>query len=337
MGTFYQTRIEEKPNDLDYPRIVEKAARSTLNKFRSILRSYALLHVSFLSLILIESLAILFSLFFFQGATFIALLLATFFLTFFSYILVTHYFQGKKPEQFLSLKKEFFQECQKQIPYSFDEEEIHLSLINSALQCTSLIREGKPYILSIPPFTFMEEAMIKISLFLHWKDLVMMQEILLERSIEEHIALIKVDPTDLSTHASLANTYIALAKAYQKPEDPALVAPSFIDSFYKKVSTKFDQSTKRAIEELKILDDLAPNDPWVHAQLASCYHTLEMSEEEIGEYEILVLLRPKDKDILYRLGLLYFQSGKTAKGLILYGQLKSLDASSAAHLISHYF
>lgn len=337
MGTFYQTRVEEKPQDLEYPRLIEKAARSTLDKFRSILRSYTLLHVSFLSLIFIQSLGIFFSLFFFQGATFLALLLASFFLTFFSYILMTHYFQGKKPEQFLSLKKEFFQECQKQMPYSFDEEEIHLSLANSALQCVSLIHEAKIYILSIPPFTFMEDAMVKISLFLHWKDLVMMQETLLERAIKEHVALIKMNPTDLSVHASLANTYIALSKAYQKPTDSILINSSFVDSLYKKVADKFQQASKRAIEELKILDDLSPNDPWVHAQLASCYHTLQMSEDEVREYEILLLLRPKDKDILYRLGLLYFQLGKTAKGLTLYGQLKSLDASSASRLISHYF
>jgi tetratricopeptide (TPR) repeat protein len=337
LGTFYQTRVEEKTQDLEYPGLVAKGCDTLLRGFRSILQSYALLHLSFTTLLLIEALLTVFCLFFLEGAAFFAILFASFFLTLFSYILITHYFQGKKPEQFLLLKKEFFQECQKHLPYSFEIEETHFTIANSALQCTALISDAKTYILSIPPFTFLEGALVKVGFLLHWKDLVYMQEILLERSIQEHVELIKLSPTDLSVHTSLANTYIALAKAYQKPNDTMLANSPFIDNLYKKVKNKSQEATNKAIEELKILDDLAPNDPWIHAQLASCYHLLKMSEEELREYEILLLLRPKDKDILYRLGLLYFEMGKNAKGLNLYAQLKQLDASSANLLISHYF
>jgi tetratricopeptide (TPR) repeat protein len=170
---------------------------------------------------------------------------------------------------------------------------------------------------------------------MHFKDVLAMQELLMQLSLDEYMYILKLEPTDLAIHTSLANVYMTLSKIYQtSPELTSILS----DKLFKKLnlSAKIELSLKSAIEELTILDDLAPNDPWTHAQLASCFHQLEKWEDELSEYEILSNLRSKDKEILLRLGILYFKLGKTAKGLLTYESLKKIDAKYADHLISHY-
>ena len=149
-----------------------------------------------------------------------------------------------------------------------------------------------------------------------------MKEILLLVSITEHIQLIKETPTDLEAHASLANAYVALSKIYQG------------DS--KEMHEKFQAASEKAIQEFKILDHYSPNDPWVQAQLATCYHDLKMFREEILYYENILKLCPEDKQIMFRLGVLYFQQGLNAKGLRTYEELKNMGFSRADELIDYY-
>jgi len=93
---------------------------------------------------------------------------------------------------------------------------------------------------------------------------------------------------------------------------------------------------ERAIEEFKVLNDYAPNDPWVHAQLAYSYHDLQMPKEEIKEYETILKLNPGDRDTLYKLGLLYFQEGMNAQGLRIYEELKRSHYKKAESLMENY-
>ncbi len=99
---------------------------------------------------------------------------------------------------------------------------------------------------------------------------------------------------------------------------------------------KFRATAERAIEEFKILNAYAPNDPWVHAQLAYSYHDLQMPEEEMKEYETIIRLCPDDKETLFKLGVLYFQQGLNAQGLRVYEELKSSHYQKAEILIQHY-
>ena len=102
------------------------------------------------------------------------------------------------------------------------------------------------------------------------------------------------------------------------------------------MEAKFRATAERAIEEFKILNDYAPEDPWVHVQLAYSYHDLQMPEEEIKEYETVLQLRPNDKDTLFKLGMLYFQQGANAKGLRIYEMLKRTNYKKAESLIKFY-
>ena len=95
-------------------------------------------------------------------------------------------------------------------------------------------------------------------------------------------------------------------------------------------------AAERAIEEFKILNDYAPEDPWIHAQLAYSYHDLQMPQEEIREYETVLRLKPDDMDTLFRLGVLYFQQGMNAKGLQAYEELKRFHYKKAEALIGYY-
>jgi tetratricopeptide (TPR) repeat protein len=252
--------------------------------------------------------------------------------------MVGYYLQGKKPDQFEQMKESFFSGCQRSISLDQSEDDYHFLLAQSAFQLTTYLGQKEIYAISVPPFQFFHEWGVKINFLFHWKDVLMMQEMLMQRAIDEHIELIRENPTDLSVHTSLANAYIASSKIYTERPLPATFNSSMISKLLNRpfLSEKSAKATQKAIEELKILDDLAPNDPWVHAQLANCYHHLNLHDEEIHEYEILLNLRPSDKEILHRLGLLYFKLGKNAKGLTIYKRLHQIDAAEGKHLLHHY-
>jgi tetratricopeptide (TPR) repeat protein len=166
-----------------------------------------------------------------------------------------------------------------------------------------------------------------------------MKEMLLFTSIHEHIQLIKMEPSNAEAHASLATTYRQLSRLYI---DPRKIRPELEEQwippayFSEEMYAKFKSGAERAIEEFKILQDYLPNDPWIHAQLASLYHDLEMPAQEIQEYETLLKLAPQDKEVLFRLGILYFEQGHNARALRIYELLKKTKDSKAEELIAFY-
>jgi tetratricopeptide (TPR) repeat protein len=161
------------------------------------------------------------------------------------------------------------------------------------------------------------------------RDVFQFKQLLLHTAIEEHLQQIRSTPTDLEVHASLAASYVALSKMYSEHSH-----------LYRKDSAAFEEKFKiaasLAIEEFQILSHYAPNDPWVHEQLAAGYRDLQMHKEEILEVELLLKLKPQDKDILFRLGSLYFRQGQNAKGLQVYEELKTANFKKAEDLISSY-
>jgi len=172
------------------------------------------------------------------------------------------------------------------------------------------------------------------SSFFHGKDVFRLKQIFLHAAISEYLNQIHLTPTDLELHACLANTYILLSKIFIKPKSCS------ISRAFEKQKEEFEDNfqtvSRLAIEEFQILNQYAPHDPWVHEQLASGYHDLKMSQEEINEVEILLQLRPQDKELLMRLGVLYFAQGMNAKGLKIYEELKLANYKKAENLIASY-
>lgn len=176
--------------------------------------------------------------------------------------------------------------------------------------------------------------------YVAWQPLHILAEVLFLSAINEHISRIKTAPTNLQYHAALANCYVMLANHYFEPmkSHPLMPWPGILLTPRTKaiLEAKGRSGSNSAIEELTILSSFAPDQLWVHDQLAISYRELEMPEYEIQECETIIKLCPDDHKALLRLGILYFRQGKNAKGLEVYERLKPIQPLLAEELISHY-
>ncbi|MEZ5315124.1 MAG: hypothetical protein R3E91_02800 [Chlamydiales bacterium] len=313
---------------------------ATLRRFTRLLRMSFFFNLLFFFLALTE-ITLFFSFFaIFSQSTLLGFTLAIFFLTIFSYFVLRIYIQAKRPEQLLDLCEEYLQRCKEMMSYQEGIPEHHISLAKSAHKFAAALYE-KEYLLFSPP-SFLESllpTLEKFSCFCYWKDLHRLKELLLSTSVEEHLKVVKCEPTNLEVHAALANAYVVLSSIYADPrkfhdyDEDKWIPPQ---RYSEEMQAKFRATAQRAIEEFKILHEYAPNDPWVHIQLAYSYHDLQMPKEEIEEYEIVLKLRPKDTDTLFKLGMLYFQQGMNANGLNIYEMLKHTNYKKAESLIKFY-
>lgn len=324
----------------EYNEQINLLIEPALDKFHKLARSYAFFNLAFLTLAITE--LTLFVLFFaiLSKSSVLAYSLAVMFFTFFSFFILRLYFRTSKPEQFLELREEYIEECKRVLCYREGVPELHLALATALCKFSSRLHEVE-YSYYRPPdlLEAFSTSMEKLSCWLHWKDVFQMRELLLSRSVEEHIRLVKCEPTNLEVHAALANAYVLLSSLYANPkkwegyDEEKWIPP---DRYSSVNQQKFRETAERAIEEFKILNDYAPDDPWVHAQLAYSYHDLKMPEEEILEYETLLKLQPGDREVLFKLGTLYFQQGHNAKGLRIYEELRRTHYKKAESLIRFY-
>jgi tetratricopeptide (TPR) repeat protein len=319
---------------------IDRLCASTLDAFKQIARQYAVFHIAFFILGLLELLAfVLFFSFLTRSAVF-AFTLAGIFFTGFAYFILLFYFQAKKPQQLLDLRNTFIDQCQTALPFSAQEQAYHSAQIHALYQLFSASHRQE-YAFYIVPSAFKTLSLLakKFSVWTHWKDVHQFQETILLSIVKHYVHLVQQKPTDLEIHAGLASTFLSLTKLYtdprkSAPNEPHLwVSPDYLSA---SMHEKFKLSAFRAIEELRILDTYAPNDPWVHAQLAAVYQSLGLIDKEIQEYEAILTLSPKDQNILFRLGVLYFSQGRNAQALHLYEKLKGLQESKAEELLSYY-
>lgn len=292
--------------------------RATLKRFRRISQSFILFHFSFITAILAELSAILFFFSFLSKSAILAFALGTLFLTSFSYFLLLFYFQTKKPEQMEHLLHEFLNSCRKLLPAPLVTPQHHLSLADALLKLSHYLQDFESNFYRAP--AFLQPLISRFSSSCYRGDVSNFKKLLLEASIQEHLKQIRSTPTDLEVHASLASTYVTFANYYRGLA----------------LEEKAQTYSKLAIEEFKILSHYAPNDPWVHEQLSTGYRDLALPEEEIKEVELLLKLRPQDKEMLFRLGALYFRQGMNAKGLQIYEELKQANFKQAEDLVSSY-
>jgi tetratricopeptide (TPR) repeat protein len=327
-------------NSYFYNEQITKVIEPVLLQFERMMKSYVIFNIIFLSLGLLQSILLITLFTFLAESSILAFSLALIFLTFFSYFILRLYFQTKKPEQLKELKERYIKTCKAFLHYQENVPEHHIALANACCKLAESLN-GKEYSFYRPPeiLDIFSASLEKFSCWWHWQDVHRMKEVLLATSIDEQIKLVRCEPTNLEFHASLANAYVMLSGLYVDPRridgfDEERWIPS--ERLSEQLEEKFRKTAERAIEEFKILNDYAPNDPWVHAQLAYSYHDLQMPDEEIKEYETIFELNPDDKENLYKLGLLYFQQGHNAKGLRIYEKLKSSHYKKAGNLINYY-
>lgn len=312
----------------------------TKERFQKILNSYVAFNLLFCALIAAEVIYLLFHLSFLIQTFVLAIHLALLFATIFSYFTFRLYFQTHKTEKYLTLRNDFIQAIKGALNYHEEIKEHHQTISQLCCKLAGDLH-GKEYqVYTLPSWLeFLASPMEKLSCWSHWQDVHFMKEILLQASVEEHIKLVQMEPTHLETHVGLANAYVMLSGLYVDPRtvegmDEERWIPS--NKYNEAFGQKFRSAASKAIEEFKILSDYAPDDPWVHAQLAYSYHDLNMHEEEIKEYETLLRLCPEDREILFKLGKLYFEQGRNAKGLQVYESLKKSSYKKAEVLIGYY-
>jgi tetratricopeptide (TPR) repeat protein len=319
---------------------ITKTISSILPLFDKIIKSYIRFYVAFCIVFAIEILLLLIFLPFVMKSSLFSFSLAGIFLTIFSFFILKIYFQAKKTEQEEEFLQSYSRGCQSLIGFREGIPEHHIALANAFSKLANELHGHEHYLIRCPKWlNSMQTSYERFSYWCFWKDIYSMRESLLEKSIDEHVTLVKCEPTSLDIHAALANAYVMLSGLYLntiKPDQQETVKWSLTDEELQELEGKFRKTAKKAIEEFKILNDFAPNDPWVHTQLAYSFRDLKMPEEEIGEYELILNLRPDDIDTLYKLGCLYFQQERNAEGLKTYEKLKQVNFKKAEKLITFY-
>ncbi|MBI5346459.1 MAG: hypothetical protein HZB76_04890 [Chlamydiae bacterium] len=307
--------------------------QNTLKQFKKVLQNFALFNLCLLTILSVELLlfAILFALL--VKSSLLALSLGSIFLSCFTYFVLFFYFQAKKSDQLTLIKDRFITSCRQAMSVPIGAAEHHLSVATAALRLTKEVKNLEGHYYSLPKNLLVFAPLVnKLSCFLHKEDGFKFKEMLLYSSISEHLEQIRHTPTDLEVHGSLANAYSTLSTLYFQAKQSNLLSAA-----YKEIlEEKFTKCLNCTIEEYKILNDYAPNDPWVHMQLASSYRSLKMFEEEKIEHELLIKLCPEDQNILFRLGILYFWLGQNAKGLQVYEVLVKRQFKQADDLLAHY-
>ncbi len=310
----------EKPESFDdafFQHNLPQYYRGILLGFRKVIRSYVRFHCIYLFVFLTELILFFSSLPFLVKSALFALSLGGLFLTCFSYFVLLFYYQAKKPEELVQLRAHFLESCRQILTIPEGEVQHHLSIADALSKLAAYLQDFEFHLYKTKIFS---KIITRFSAHSFGEDVLQMKLLLLQQAVDEHLKQIRITPTDLEVHASLASTYVALSKVYKQAA----------------IEEKYREAARLAIEEFTILSHYAPNDPWVHEQLAFGYHDLEMPEEEIREVETLLKLRSSDKEILYRLGSLYFRQGMNAKGLQVYEELRRGNFKRAEDLIASY-
>lgn len=289
-----------------------------------------------LLLILEISLIAIFFPFFIQSA-FFAFMAAILVMTIFGFLMFRQYSFSEKREYFERALTEWIDAEKRKGNYQAGLPESHLRISKLYSDLADALYQKEYRCLRLPKWLnnlrYLTET---TSCWLYWRDIYFIRELLLERAVDEQLALVRMHPSNLDAHTFLANAYIMLSGLYALPENEE--KDRFVPKGRYGVETesKFRAAAKRAIEEFTILKEYAPKDPWIYSQLAFSYKDLKMPEEEKKAYEALLELKPNDYETRYKLGTLYFKQGENAKGLKVYDELKKAHFPKADELLTIY-
>ena len=308
-------------------------SNNTIHLARKSMRLSFTMHLFFAILFTICISSFIYLLLSFPKSIFLAISLCIGIFTGFAYLFFLFYLQTKKPESFINIKEEFEKKYEASLPNDLSIDDYHHSIASALLMLCHKLHQMEYGVILLPRF-FSSLHLLgkKLSFVLCWKEVLTVREVLILASIQHHIALIKLRPTDLEAHASLAHCYISLSKLYQHFREKTYSE----HPLQNELKQKMHDAIHMAIEEFTIIDHYAPDDPWVHAQLASCFHAIDDFEKEVHEYETILKLCPSDREIMLRLGILYFRQGNTASGLKIYESLQQKNDRKAQDLISFY-
>lgn len=318
-------------------------------RLRRFLSKRALIALLFTALFLCASMA-LFAALFSKSSTLIALSLIFAFVVSFSYFIMRIYHQARSPEQLGGLRDEFIASARQMIEEQERRAQQHQQLAQMLTDLDQRLKgletrlwKRKAEQLFSPLRPALAPLFYFLSALLAWRATHRFRQLLLLAAIDEQIKQVQCQPTDLRAHAALAQGYARLASIFNDPRkkigadffsQPWEAIPLTVR--FERFEEKFLLSATRAIEQFKIISHFAPDDHWVHLQLAYCYRDLSRREDEIAEYEKILQLVPEDDGSRFRLGVLYFQEGRNADGLRIYELLLQRSYPKAHQLLPFY-
>jgi len=327
-------RQSETNHRKSYTETLDRLATASALHFSKIIRSYVYFNCSAIAAIFLEILAFFIFLAFFSTSIGVTLALSLIFLTVFSHNIIKLYLQNKKIEHFDSLLHGFLEGCRQALELQDGILEHIIILANASIHLSEKLEGQAPHYYRLPSrLLFLRNSAENFSTYWHWNDINIMREKILSFAGQKYIEIIREEPTNLELHAALANIYVTSSTIYQN-QPPLSVMEN--KQAQKIRTANFSKTSQKAIEEFKILCEYAPDDPWVHAQLAYSYHDLQMPKKEMAELEIILRLVPDDIDTMFQLGSLYFRQGLNARGLQVYESIKKLDYERANKLIHYY-
>jgi len=304
-----------------YNRQVRIFSRKFIHDFKKNSNFFTRFNYLAIGIFAFEFLACIFSIKYFSETSLIAFFLAVFLLTGFAYLILFFYFNTKKPDYFEYLKDRFIRSCRSNLPIAQGQIEHHLSICSAI----SFLVEDLKVLPGMKVFK-------KFSKEIAQEDIFLLKEMLLISSKQELLKQIKNTPVDIELHVALANNYVNLSALYKDHKQSL----SINTKKEKTLDKKYSIAIQRTIEEFQILNDLSPNDPWVHAQLAKSYKELGLLEKEKNEYENILNLRPDDLQVMFQCAVCYFKLGQNAKGLKAYETLKKSHFIRADELLQFY-
>lgn len=307
-----------------------------LIRFDKVTKRSMFFHLFFTLLLSALSLGTLFFFVRLWEAWILAAGLGCFLLLLFVYFTMRLYMRLKRPLLYKNIQQHYVYLCHELVDADPLEAEHLLQVAQLCLQCAEQL-EGREYsYYRLPRFCARLSPYQEMwSLWWHLQDVAFMRELLMLAAIELHLEWVRKEPTCIEAHTALANQYIALSSLYSSTlqQHEGTLLSSLLREEY---SQKFRSAVTQAMQEFHVLCHYAPDDPWVHMQLACCYKDLQNPKAEMQEHIKVLKFIPDDQNTLLRLATLCFTQGQTAQGLQFYEHLCALHDPRAQSLLGLY-
>ncbi|MDA8773760.1 hypothetical protein N9N03_01375 [Chlamydiia bacterium] len=154
----------------------------------------------------------------------------------------------------------------------------------------------------------------------------------------EYIKLIYYEPLNKDVHWQLADTYLYLARMYQKRKD--LVRTGIYMMLFQDeprvVDSKKIHYAEKALQEYEIIKRFGDPNKEIYIQSASVYRLLNDPKKECQELEKSISIDSDNLSQWFKLGVLYFQNGDVYRGLEVYKRLKSKRYENADKMMIFY-
>ena len=311
MAIFYQTCPSRPAPPKLYVSHTAKGKRVAIAKFRKILYNSAFTHFCFSFFLMLQLIILAALLYSSYKSIYTAASIAILFFSLSSYILISFYQKNKKLDYLTKICDEFIRNCSIQLSKNItDNEELHLAITECAQDLSDSIEHEELFYLNIYPFKFSKNHIFLYFLYFHYNDFITLKQTILKLSLENLGKIIEESACSLQFHHSLSKTYSSLASCYRKPYGRHLEKAYRCIIFFKKIyfEEQLNKYYNRAEDEMFILCDLSNNESWTHIELANLYSEFGDTEKEMKQYENILEKISDDKEIIYKLGILFFKT-----------------------------